>query len=74
MMLYTKYISYFPSGNYDTIYLEISMGTNNLSILIGLVYCYPGNSISDFTRKFLEFLIMNNILIVRKFAFLVILA
>ena len=38
------------------------MGLHNENNLVGLMYSYPGNSISDFTKQFPEFLLTNNIL------------
>ena len=34
----------------------------NESVLVGLIYRHPGNSISDFTKQLSEFLLVNNIL------------
>ena len=52
----------FTSENYESVWLEILIGKNNENVLVGLIYRHPGNSISDFTKEFSDFLLMNNIL------------
>ena len=42
--------------------MEISIGKHNESVLVGLIYRHPGNSINDFTKQLSEFLLVNNIL------------
>ena len=42
--------------------MEISIGKYNESVLVGLIYRHPGNSINDFTKQLSEFLLVNNIL------------
>ena len=51
----------FTCENYEYVWLEISMGKNNESLLVGLIYCHPGNSTSDFTKQLSEFLLVINL-------------
>ena len=52
----------FTCENYESVWLEISIGKNNESLLVRLIYRHPGNSISDFTKQLSEFLLVNNFL------------
>ena len=52
----------FTSTNYESVWLELSVGVNNEKISLGLIYHQSGNSIREFTIQFSEFLFMNNIL------------
>ena len=58
----------FTSQNYEPVWLEISIGKNNESLLVGLIYSHPGNSINDFTKQLSEFLVVNMYFKIRKFA------
>ena len=51
----------FNSANYESVWLELSIGAHNEKILVGLIYRHPGSSINDFTKQFSDFLLANNI-------------
>ena len=52
----------FTSANYESVWLELSIGAHNEKILVGLIYRHPGSSINDFTKLFSDFLLTNNII------------
>ena len=45
----------FTSANYESVWLELSIGAHNEKILVGLIYRHPGSSINDFTKQFSDF-------------------
>lgn len=52
----------FTSANYESVWLELSIGAHNEKILVGLIYRHPGSSINDFTKQFSDFLLTKNII------------
>ena len=46
----------FHSANYESIWVELSVGVNSKKILVGLIYRHPGTSVTEFTKQFSDFL------------------